>query len=236
MRAICRSTAPIGSMIWSTHAPSSIASTSSGTPFPATTTSATTLRAAPADDAVDSIRARRWLDVVGPDHWALEIDGWMLLAINAQLLDSGLDAEAEQWRWLEDCLAARGEHDRTVLVTHKPLIAPDAETATAPAYRFVPPIARRRLVDLLDAHRVALVVSGHVHQFRSLDLVGLHHLWAPTTWAVLPDDVQPTFGSKRCGMVSLELGDDGSAHHELIEPSGMTQITLRRDIPSPYAH
>jgi 3',5'-cyclic AMP phosphodiesterase CpdA len=51
--------------------------------------------------ALDAGRRQRWLDVVGADHWSLTVAGWTLAAINAQLLGSGLEAEAEQWSWLE---------------------------------------------------------------------------------------------------------------------------------------
>jgi 3',5'-cyclic AMP phosphodiesterase CpdA len=48
---------------------------------------------APEDSAVTASRHQRWLDTVGADHWSLRIGGWTFLAINAQLLGSGLEAE-----------------------------------------------------------------------------------------------------------------------------------------------
>lgn len=77
-------------------------------------------------------------------------------------------------------------------------------------------------------------MSGHVHQYRMLRLDGTDHLWAPTTWAVLPDQVQPTMGAKRCGVVSLEFTSGTSAQPELVEPDGIAQLTLASDIPDPY--
>ncbi len=79
-----------------------------------------------------------------------------------------------------------------------------------------------------------MVISGHVHQYRLLQLDGTDHLWAPTTWAVLPDRVQPTFGAKRCGLVSLELAAGSPPRHEFIEPDGLAQLTLTSDLPDPY--
>ena len=55
---------------------------------------------APDGASVSDERRRRWLDVVGADYWTLTTGGWMLLAINAQLAGSGLEAEAAQWSWL----------------------------------------------------------------------------------------------------------------------------------------
>jgi glutathionylspermidine synthase len=43
-----------------------------------------------------------------------------LLAINAQLPGSGLEAEAGQWSWLEEQLSAPGNNGHIALLTHKP--------------------------------------------------------------------------------------------------------------------
>ena len=78
------------------------------------------------------------------------------------------------------------------------------------------------------------MISGHVHQYRLLRLDGTDHLWVPTTWAVLPDQVQPVFGAKRCGIVSLTLTAGTPAKQELIEPDGLEQLTVTVDLPDPY--
>lgn len=155
--------------------------------------------------------------------------------LDAQLFDSGLAAEDDQWAWLAAQLGARPVDGSIALVLHKPLTAPAPELAAAPPYRFVPPTARRRLDDLLAGRRVPLVLSGHVHQFRVIETAARRHVWVPTTWAVLPDHVQPVFGAKRCGVVSVTLGPDGQAPVTLVEPAGLAQLTLTRDIPDPYA-
>ena len=81
---------------------------------------------------------------------------------------------------------------------------------------------------------LALVISGHVHQYRHLSVDGADHLWVPTTWAVLPDAVQPVLGAKRCGIVSLELQGGASTQPVPVEPDGLTQLTLTSDLPDPY--
>ncbi len=183
---------------------------------------------APDRSAVDADRQQRWLDVIGADHWSLAMDGWTLLAINAQLLGSGLEAEARQWSWLEEQASERSENQRIALITHKPVVSTDAEMAISPPYRFLPPSGRDRLGELL---KPALVISGHVHQSRLLHLDGTDHLWVPTTWAVLPDQVQPTMGAKRCGIVSLDFATGTPLQPEFIEPVGLTQLTLVNDLP-----
>ena len=79
-----------------------------------------------------------------------------------------------------------------------------------------------------------LIMSGHVHQYRLLHLDGADHLWVPTTWAVLPDEVQPALGAKLCGIVCLELADGTPPHPEFVAPDGIAQLTLISDLPDPY--
>jgi 3',5'-cyclic AMP phosphodiesterase CpdA len=190
----------------------------------------------PASYLINDERRARWLDLVGPDHFCLRASGWTLLAVNAQLFGSGLAAEQAQWHWLERELAdLAASGDRVALLSHKPLAAPDAELASAPAYRFVDPEARRRLRALSASRTFGLVASGHVHQHRRLELDGTCHLWAPTTWAVLPERAQRTLGAKRCGIVALELGAEAAVQAQPVEPAGLVQHTMFDDFPDPYA-
>jgi hypothetical protein len=189
---------------------------------------------APAGIAVDAGRHQRWLDIVGADHWSVTAGGWALVAINAQLLGSGLAAEAAQWSWLEEQASRHRGRQPVALITHKPVTAIGTELAAAPAYRFWPLPARCRLARLFGGTPPALVMSGHVHQHRLLRLDGTDHLWVPTTWAVLPDHVQPVLGAKRCGIVSLTLTTGTPAQQELIEPDGLEQLTVTIDLPDPY--
>jgi 3',5'-cyclic AMP phosphodiesterase CpdA len=188
----------------------------------------------PRDWTIDAARHQRWLDVFGADHWSATVSGWALLAVNAQLLGSGLAAEASQWAWLDEQLSGLSENQPVALVTHKPVTATDAELAASPSYRFWPPPARDRLGALVEERPPALVLSGHVHQYRLLRLGGTDHVWVPTTWAVLPDEAQPVLGAKRCGIVSLEFAGVAPPRPELAEPEGLVQLTLGRDLPDPY--
>jgi 3',5'-cyclic AMP phosphodiesterase CpdA len=181
---------------------------------------------------VNGERLARWRQVIGDDHWSTVEAGWRLLGIDAQLFGSRSSDEARHWAFLEAELS--GPPLPTVLVTHKPLAAGDEELASAPSYRFVPPPARRRLLELCQQGGVELVVSGHVHQSRRLAAAGMAHLWAPTTWAVLPDWLQPRIGTKRCGLLELELREDGALDSRWVEPAGMEQLTLGEDVASPY--
>jgi 3',5'-cyclic AMP phosphodiesterase CpdA len=188
---------------------------------------------APEDWTVDARRLQRWLDIVGPDRWSLTINGWTLLGINAQLAGTELPAEAEQWSWLEQHLRERGTSP-IALVTHKPVAATEAELASAPPYRFLPRPAWQRIADLFGDKPPPLVLSGHVHQHRRLHLDGTDHLWVPTTWAVLPDEAQAVLGAKQSGIISLEFSGRLPPQPEFIQPDGITQLTIRRDLPDPY--
>ncbi len=188
---------------------------------------------APGDFVLDAGRQQRWLDVIGADHWALTLPDWTLLAVNAQLLGSGLEAEAGQWSWLAEQLTGRGENRRIALLTHKPVTAADPELAASPRYRFWPPASRDLLADLVRGRPLDLVLSGHAHQYRQLRLDHTDHLWVPTTWAVLPNQAQPVLGAKRCGIVSVELAA-APPQPRLVEPEGMAHLTLTRDLPDPY--
>jgi 3',5'-cyclic AMP phosphodiesterase CpdA len=183
----------------------------------------------------DAARRRRWLATVGPDYWSLDLGGWTLLAINAQLAGTGLEAEDDQWAWLASCLDGRRPDRPVALLTHKPLAAAGvAEAEAAPAFRFWTEPARQRLAALLGTRPPDLVISGHVHQHREIRVDGADQLWVPTTWAVLPDERQPVYGVKRCGLVSLDLASGTPPAREFIEPPGITTFTLHHDIPDPY--
>lgn len=189
---------------------------------------------APQGSAVNPARHQRWLEAMGADHWSVTAGGWAILAVNAQLLGSGLAAEAEQWSWLEQQAAEHCGRHPVALITHKPVTASSTELAAAPPYRFWPRPAFRRLAALFGGTPPALVLSGHVHQYRLLPLDGTDHLWVPTAWAVLPDQAQPVLGVKRCGIMSLRLTGAAPAEHKLLEPSGLRQLTLSVDVPDPY--
>src|SRR5262249_39060305 len=155
----------------------------------------------PASATINTTRRQRWTDLIGDDWWAREISGWDLVAINAELFGSGLPAEEAQWAWLDGQLDNEHPTVGTVFISHKPIAAGQEEVRTAPPYRFVPSPARARITELLNARRLRIVLSGHVHQYRRLQIEGTTHAWAPTTWAVLPDTAQSVLGLKRCGIL-----------------------------------
>lgn len=124
------------------------------------------------------------------------------------------------------------------LFVHKPLLrAPSLPDDPSPG-RYVPPPAVGRLLALIERTegRVRTVVSGHVHQFGVHRRDGVTHVWAPTTWAVVPDRAQPVIGRKVCGVADLTLDGTGATQAELAVPAGLAQWAIGDDIPNPYRH
>jgi Icc protein len=174
----------------------------------------------------------RYLRYFGPDYWQLDVPGWRIIAVNAQLLGSDLGAAADQLHLVRD--AAAGADGRSVgLIVHKPLFhhSVDEDKITG---RFVNPLPRRQLLDALGATKPALVASGHVHQFLSHWPQGAHHVWAPSTGFVLPDARQPLYGLKRTGYVEHRLHPDGSHDSLLINVPGLDTLNIA-DFPDAYA-
>ena len=186
---------------------------------------------APAGIAVDTARQQRWLDIIGADHWSVTVGGWVLRSTHSCWVLASQPGRAVVV--VEEQAGRHRGRQPVALITHKPVTATETELAAAPPYRFWPPPARDRLARLFGGTPPALVISGHVHQYRLLRLDGTDHLWAPTTWAVLPSHVQPVLGAKRCGIVSLTLTAGTPAQQELIEPDGLEQHTITVDLPHP---
>jgi hypothetical protein len=84
------------------------------------------------------------------------------IALNSQIMNSGLPEEAEQRRWLEAELAAHAGR-RLVLFLHLPLYLRDERDPDLGHYDTLGQPARGWLLDLIDRYQVELVMSGHSH-------------------------------------------------------------------------
>ena len=187
--------------------------------------------AQPTNHPIDDERRSRYADAFGDARWTTDLGGWRLVGIDAQTLLSDLPAAQDEWAWLEAALAADGP---VGLFLHRPVRPWRADTPDEPR-RYASGIGRRRLGALLAAAPVRLVGSGHVHQWWAGELDGAQHVWAPSTWAVLPDQIQPVIGSKVAGVVELVLHGDGTAEPSFVRPAGVTDLCLDVDFPSPYS-
>ena len=95
----------------------------------------------------------------GEDFWLADAERWMLAGVNAQLLGSGLAAEAAQWAWLAS-LPVRTAGRPLALFIHKPLFERDPDE-TEVNLRYVPPDQRRRLREALERADLRLVAERH---------------------------------------------------------------------------
>lgn len=185
---------------------------------------------------VSSERLARYRVAIGPDRWCIDVPGWRLVGLNAQLLGSGLDDEEDQRAWLADAVSVPPHGSRHLaLFLHKPLFDPPDRPDPGQPGRYVVPAARTRLDAALEGTPLRAVVCGHVHQFRRHALDGVTHAWAPTTWATLPDRIQPALGRKQTGVLELALGVDGTVGADLRRPDGLGDHVVGDDVADPYA-
>lgn len=184
------------------------------------------------EGAIDLDRRERYLRHFDMDFWSFDVPGWRVLGINAQLLGSDLaEAAAEQESlvyWAASTLEAR----RLALFLHKPLFDQDCRE-TAVTGRFVNPVPRRRLLELLAKAPPALVACGHVHQYRELQTDGASHVWATSTAFVIPDARQPRYGVKQVGYVEHQLGEDGTFASRFVQVPGVPTLNIA-DFPGAY--
>jgi 3',5'-cyclic AMP phosphodiesterase CpdA len=127
----------------------------------------------------DPDRHRRYLDHFGQDRWLRELDRWLLIGLNAQLLGSDTPAEAEQSAWLADVLAADRARP-TALFLHKPLCVSSLKEASNPDPCVIAE-GRDRLLQIIAGVGVRLIASGHNHHYRTLSVGALTMVWAPST-------------------------------------------------------
>ena len=175
------------------------------------------------DHAITDERLTRYRRYFGEDSWRVEAGTWILLGVNAQLLGSGLAAEARQWSFLASARADAGDRPLALFI-HKPLFDQDPAEGDV-NHRYVTPDNRRRLIDVLDGANLRLVASGHVHQHRSRRVANVDHCWAPSTAYVLPDRKQPRLGTKRVGYVAYTFRPR-DVNVEIIEAPELTNHDL----------
>ncbi|HEY2873239.1 MAG TPA: metallophosphoesterase [Reyranella sp.] len=179
---------------------------------------------------IDAGRRARYLKHFGPDWWWFDVRGWRVLGINALLLGSDLPEAAEQE--VAAAQAMQGVGLRSLaLFLHKPLFDQTAAESNI-SNRFLTPGQRGRLSAMLGT-APALIVSGHIHQYRSSDADGSHHVWGPSTAFVVPDRIQPIYGVKKVGYVEHTLKPDGTHDSRMIDVPGARTLNID-DLPRIY--
>lgn len=179
------------------------------------------------DRSLTLARRAGFEQVVGTRHPVAELGRWTIVGLDTQALQSDHRDDEVEWEVAAERLATGRP---TVVVLHRP-IGPVTADEPESEHRYLIGAARDRLRRMVaEAGTVELVINGHTHQWRNVSVDGVWWLWAPSTWATVPDRDQPTIGAKRVGLVELDLDDPGSAR--LVRPDGMT-ADLAKDATPP---
>lgn len=173
--------------------------------------------------AADVARRARWLDLFGPDRFAIDLGDWRLLGLNTQLMGGGLPAEAEQHGWLEAQLAERARP--VALFLHYPLFR-HASTEAERSHSCVVPEARARLMAAIGGSSVKLVGSGHIHREKRMEEGGVVFQWAPATAFIETEDHKGNGGRAYNGFL-LHRFSDGQVSTESIEPRWIIHQDVR---------
>jgi 3',5'-cyclic AMP phosphodiesterase CpdA len=167
----------------------------------------------------------------GAEQWTMVAGDWYFIALNAQLLGSGLPAESDQWAFLEQAFTLAGGRP-VALFLHKPLFRDTPNEAHEAAGRYVLRGPRARLLGLARQADLRLVACGHVHQHRMFEHEGVRHVWAPSTAFILPDAMQPRIGTKAVGLVEYDF-DGADVAVRFVTPAGARHLDLF-DVPGAY--
>lgn len=98
--------------------------------------------------------------IFGPDFYSFDANACHFIVINAQVINSGLPAEAEQRAWLELDFEQHKDK-RTFLFTHYPPYVSDR--FEAPSYDNIDEPGRTWLLELIRKYRPEALFAGHVH-------------------------------------------------------------------------
>ena len=103
-----------------------------------------------------------WREHFGDDYYAFEHAGCCFIVLNAQIINSGLEAEAAQRSWLEAYLE-KNQGKRIFANIHYPpfLTFPDEEEH----YDNIAEPGRSWLLGLLNEYGIEGLFAGHVHNF-----------------------------------------------------------------------
>jgi 3',5'-cyclic AMP phosphodiesterase CpdA len=163
---------------------------------------------APKQPATEQER-QNYLAVIGEDRWRFDAAGWCFIGLNSLIMNTGIDAEAEQSDWLASEVA-RVNGTPVALFLHKPLFlnAPDDAELPETSIRYVPQPRRKNLIETFAAVDLRLVASGHVHQRRDFTYGHTRHVWAPSAGFIIPDRMQEVIAIKEVGLVEYRFQPD----------------------------
>jgi 3',5'-cyclic AMP phosphodiesterase CpdA len=166
----------------------------------------------------------------GQSRFWRDLGSWRLVGCNALLFGSGIDAEAEEWKHVEQAIASAGQR-RVALFLHKPLYVEGPGDGSKPP-TMIAGDASRRLHGLARDGNVELIASGHLHEHRVESIQGAQHVWAPSTGFVTDEILSPSVGTRRVGFVEYLFDDDGVAANVVCPDDMITHLFM--DYPDMY--
>ena len=155
----------------------------------------------------------------GQDRWARDLGDWTLVGLNS-LIFGNADGE-EQWDWLADTLRARKKRKVALFIHKPPFLANFSEEQESS--RTIPRVARARLASVIVGSTIAMVASGHCHEYRHYTSGTTSVVWAPSTAFILKQGTPfPTDNYVQApGFVIHAFGPDGHSHR-LEQPGRLT--------------
>lgn len=211
------------------------------------------LRVLPGNHDVGESGAHPWMGFVtdaehvaefrsrfGQGYWVeLLGDDWAAVGVSDELFGSGLEAEGEQWTWLEETIPTLAGR-KVALFLHKPLWSPLPEGAVIEHTVAVEAEDAERLLALFDQGQLRVVGSGHLHRYRLNQRGEVAEVWAPGTAFVVKQAAdQPSTlqlgaaGLNQLGLVEYRL-NGGAAEAYFRSPLDLRELDIR-EIPEMIA-
>lgn len=173
---------------------------------------------------VEEASLDRYRRQAGADFWSLELPGWRLIALDSLIVGTGLSGDDEQMEMLRK--AASERHGRALaLIMHKPLMDLSYDDPLV-SNRFTTLRCRRLILDAIGEKPADLVICGHVHQYRDIEVGGSRHIWGPAASFMIGDPWQPTYGAKCLGYLEHRFHADGTHDHRLMTVRDLTHNDL----------
>ncbi len=167
----------------------------------------------------------------GTDWWSLDVPGWRLLGINAQLLGSDLSAAQAQDAAIAEAAAVSVDR-RLALFLHRPMFDRDLGE-TEITGRFVNPAPRHGWWPCWTAQCRRWSPAVTSTSIAAPKPRGTRHIWGTSTAYVIPDRLQPRYGTKEVGYVEHRLEPDGSHDSRLMQVAGVPTLNIA-DFPGAY--
>ena len=111
---------------------------------------------------VTADHVEKYRRLFGPDYYAFDEQGCRFLALDAQLINSGLSAEQQQRAWFEDELKSASGRRVFVFIHYPPYVTDRHESGT---YDNIDEPGRSWLLGLIETYRPEALFAGHVHNF-----------------------------------------------------------------------